>query len=1261
LIPEPKRISAMKGSLSIASVVALIAILDAPAAAADAAAAGPPSFVFILADDLGAHDLGYSGSDLHRTPGIDRLAREGMIFTAAYAACTVCSPSRAAILTGKYPARLHLTDWIHGHDRPRAKLLPPEWTQFLDPAETTVAESLRAAGYATAQIGKWHLGDGEEHRPERQGFNRCRAGTGKGQPPSYFSPYKIPTLEDGPPGEYLTDREAAEACRFIEENRARPFFLYLAHHAVHTPLQAKADRIEECRKRLRPGLRHANPTYAAMVEGLDDAVGRVLAKLDELGIAGRTAVIFTSDNGGLIGGPKNPVTSNFPLRAGKGSHFEGGHRVPLVVRWPGTVPAGSRCDRPVTGVDFFPTVLEAAGRGADLAGRRNLDGKSLLPLLRDPAARWDREAIYWHYPHYHPGGATPYGAVRNGDWKLVERFEDGGLELYDLRSDPGETRDLAGSEKERAGRLREMLAVWRKDVGAQMPRPNPIAEAADPGVAAPAPPAFSIRLPGEKLGFPGAEYWAEIERPDGTIARAFARHVEGDSWTMPIPADAAGAYRIVKVVRMREGREEAVPLGEGGQARVEVRRPARALAAQEQVLVETGQFEVFFAAEEPWCINDHSLVQGPDGTWHLFGITHPKPFDFAKDPGRSLAHAVSPSLLERPWRALPPAVTADPERHHEFFFWAPHVIRHEGLYWMFVCAGERDGHRYRIHLLTSPDLAAWTRHPGNPLVIDGFDGRDPMVLPLGGRWAMYYTATSGPDGGNHIVAALTSTDLVRWSDRRVVFVHPRTGTFGGPTESPFVVHRGDRFYLFACDGGHTDVYVSRDPFRWEIEGRAGRIASHASEVVRDAGGRWWITHAGWMNGPVSMAPLLWRDGLDGAETSVPVAKAPEDRAGGKRTADPEAVREVLAGKRTEADASWWGFDEEDATRALQGAISSGAKKVVVPFLGKDWIVEPITLAGDQEILFEPGVVVSAKKGSFRGKNDCLFRADRKRNVALVGYGAALRMRKEDYTGPGYEKAEWRHVLEFTSCEGVRVLGLTLARSGGDGIYVGQNDAARPYSKDVLIRDVTCTGNHRQGISVITAEDLTIEHCILEGTSGTPPAAGIDFEPNLPGERLIDCRVRDCTFRANAGAGVQIYLGPLVAESRPVSIEVSSCLVEDNVGPGLWVGGMERGAPGRIAFTRCTVLRNRQQGAFLGKLAAGATVRLEGCSFHDVAKASPRMAPIAIGAGDRLGGIEIEGCRLFDEADRPAIAPATFTGTLYLYRKGKLSELTPNIR
>lgn len=409
--------------------------------------------IVVLVDDLGWTDAGALGSDLYATPNLDRFAREGTRFTTAYSACCVCSPTRAALLTGKAPARLHLTDWIPGHDRKNAPLKIPDWTRRLPLEEETLAEALGGAGYAVGMIGKWHLGE----TPEAQGFPLNLGGDHRGQPPSYFSPYGLPKLPDGPPGEYLTDREAAEACRFIEANRDRPFFLYLPHYAVHTPLQPKPDLREKYRGR---GTRHRNPDYAAMIDSMDAAFGRVLETLDTLDLTRRTLVIFTSDNGGL---ELNGVTENAPLREGKGSAYEGGVRVPLIVRGPG-VRRGTLCAEPVITMDLHATVRQTAGLPP-----RTPDGRSLTPLLREPASSLDRDALFWHYPHYHPGGATPHGAVRIGDWRLVEFFEDGRLELYNLKDDPGETRNLEPERPEVAARFHGRLRDWRAEVGAQMP------------------------------------------------------------------------------------------------------------------------------------------------------------------------------------------------------------------------------------------------------------------------------------------------------------------------------------------------------------------------------------------------------------------------------------------------------------------------------------------------------------------------------------------------------------------------------------------------------------------------------------------------------------------------------------------------------------------------------------------------------------------------------------------------------------------------
>lgn len=381
-------------------------------------------------------------------------------------------------------------------------------------------------------------------------------------------------------------------------------------------------------------------------------------------------------------------------------------------------------------------------------------------------------------------------------------------------------------------------------------------------------PAFTIQLPSVEIGYPGAEYWAEIQGPDGRDSWQFALFSGEREWTVPVPADTAGNYRLLRVEKRQGVDREDVALGENSQVHLEIEPSGTLSESDPKVLVEAGEFTTFFEAEAPWCVNDHTFAQDPENTWHLFGITHPKPMDFMKDPGLNLAHATSDSLLKIPWQAHPPAVTADWERYEEALLWAPYVLLHDGTYYMFVCAGDKGSHQYRINLLTSPDLEEWTRHPENPLLVDGFDGRDPMVLRVGDEWVMYYTANSTPKGGNHIIACVTSKDLVHWSNRKVAFVHPNAGTFAGPTESPFIVQRGDHYYLFLCDNAYMDVYLSLDPFHWDYERKVGRIHAHASEVVRDVDGKWYISHAGWMSGPLKMAPLMWHDGLDNAPTNI---------------------------------------------------------------------------------------------------------------------------------------------------------------------------------------------------------------------------------------------------------------------------------------------------------------------------------------------------------------------------------------------------------
>lgn len=433
----------------------------------------PPNIVFVLTDDMGWSDGSGFGSTFYETPHLDKLAGQGMKFTAAYSACTVCSPTRASLLTGQSPARLHLTDWIAGHDRPHAPLTPPDWTKQLSPSIPNLAQLLKTKGYVSASIGKWHLGP-ESCRPDKLGFDVNIAGYDRGQPPTYFSPYKIPTLPEGPDGEFLTDRLTTEAVQFMERNKDKPFFLYFPQYAVHTPLMGKPEVVAKYKAKAAAQLKtdpfvvHKNAVYAALLESVDDSVGRLMEKLDELQLASNTVFVFTSDNGGLIGPTDNP-----PLRAGKGSAYEGGVRVPLLVRWPGVIAPGSQCSAPVITMDFFPTF--AALTGAEIPDKSKLDGENLLPLLRQ-SGTLQRDTLYWHYPHYHPGGATPYSALREGNLRLVEFLADGKTELYNLKDDVGETLDLSFELVEEASRLRAKLHAWREKVGAQMPTKNPMAD-----------------------------------------------------------------------------------------------------------------------------------------------------------------------------------------------------------------------------------------------------------------------------------------------------------------------------------------------------------------------------------------------------------------------------------------------------------------------------------------------------------------------------------------------------------------------------------------------------------------------------------------------------------------------------------------------------------------------------------------------------------------------------------------------------------------
>lgn len=467
--------------------IGLLAVLFLPVSRSESS--GPPNVVVIHADDLGWADLGCYGSRSYQTPNLDRLATRGMVFTHAYASASVCSPSRAALLTGRYPARLGLTDWIRARfqggvmpedgenpggweEQPGQRLLVPRNPLWLDLEEVTLAEALKPAGYVPAHVGKWHLGM-DPHYPGKQGFDYNIGGCDFGQPPSYFDPYRseripegIPTLPPRREGEYLTDREADEAAQFIRKHQDRPFFLHLAPYAVHTPIQAPPELVERYRSRDLPGLQQ-DPVYAAMVESLDRAVGTVLQALEETGLSERTVVIFTSDNGGLEG-----VTSNAPLRSGKGYPYEGGIRVPLIVVWPGTVKPGSRSPEPVLTMDLFPTVLEMAG--VPLPADRPIDGVSLTPLLKGDAEHLEREALFWHFPHYRHAGYSPYSVVRAREWKLIRFYDPPRLELFNVAEDAGETTEVSRGNRELLLRLEGRLDEWLHSVDARMPRqPEP--------------------------------------------------------------------------------------------------------------------------------------------------------------------------------------------------------------------------------------------------------------------------------------------------------------------------------------------------------------------------------------------------------------------------------------------------------------------------------------------------------------------------------------------------------------------------------------------------------------------------------------------------------------------------------------------------------------------------------------------------------------------------------------------------------------------
>jgi len=425
-----------------------------------------PNIVFFLVDDLGWNDFSCYGSGYYQTPVIDSLAREGLLMTDAYAACTVSSPTRAALMSGKYPARLHLTDWIQGWNYPDARMQIPDWRMYLPLEEKTTAEYLHEAGYATWHVGKWHLGDDEMYWAENQGFDVNIAGNFKGAPikdknghKGYFAPYGLKRLEEGPDGEYLTERLTREAIKLIESSDgSQPFFLNLCHYALHTPLDAPAYLVDKWADLKDDSYPQNNPTYAAMVETVDESLRAVINALKAKGVWDNTLLIITGDNGAL----KGPSPS-IDLREGKGSVYEGGIREPMICYWEGHIEHGRTDSTPVISVDMLPTILEAAG----LKAPSNIDGKSILPILEGRKHKLSDRAIFWHYPHYHKGGATPYSSVRKGEWVLIRFYETGVEELYNLKEDLSQTNDVASRNPVIVRKLDKILDKWLIDTDAQ--------------------------------------------------------------------------------------------------------------------------------------------------------------------------------------------------------------------------------------------------------------------------------------------------------------------------------------------------------------------------------------------------------------------------------------------------------------------------------------------------------------------------------------------------------------------------------------------------------------------------------------------------------------------------------------------------------------------------------------------------------------------------------------------------------------------------
>lgn len=473
------------------AIVCLMVWMMTGCGAHQARAVDRPNFLFVLVDDLGYKDLGCYGSTFHDTPNLDRLAVSGMRFTQGYAAHPVCSPTRAAIMTGQNPARIGITDWIPGGGGVKnRRLTGPKDKHNLPLEHVTIAEALQSAGYKTFFAGKWHLNERGDttHFPEHQGFDINKGGHHKGSPPDgYYTPYKNPRLTDGPDGEYLPDRLTDETIRFIERHREGPFLAYLAFYTVHTPIQPCKRHIAAYQKKAealpainrthrtehdgKTKLRQDNPAYASMVRAMDENVGRLMQTLERCKLTDNTVVIFTSDNGGLTTvGRYNPPTAVLPLRAGKGWCYEGGIRVPNIIRAPGVTKAGMICDVPIYSADFYPTILDLAG--LDAMPTQHRDGVSITPLLRG-RKKLDRKFIVWHYPHYHGSMWRPGSALRCGDYKLVVHYDYEKTELFNLAEDISEQNDLSEKMPEKTAELRRMLEDYLQSVSAPMPTPNP--------------------------------------------------------------------------------------------------------------------------------------------------------------------------------------------------------------------------------------------------------------------------------------------------------------------------------------------------------------------------------------------------------------------------------------------------------------------------------------------------------------------------------------------------------------------------------------------------------------------------------------------------------------------------------------------------------------------------------------------------------------------------------------------------------------------